>query len=185
MNVAHGLMFHHFHNERHPKGQGSISGMQFARLLDYVSSKHTILSVTEWLLRIRDGNLRNSDVCLTFDDNLRCQFDVAFPVLKKRGLTAFWFINTSPLVNQVEQTELYRYFRTVAFDSVDDFYDAFSQTVSESKFKDMVDMGLARIDISAYLSKYPFYSYRDRWFRFLRDQIFSPENYFFIMDEMI
>ena len=63
------------------------------------------------------------------DDNLRCQFDVALPVLKRFGLTAFWFVYTSVLQGNVEPLEIYRHFRMTRFDSVDVFYDAFSEAL--------------------------------------------------------
>ena len=34
---------------------------------------------------------------VTFDDNLKCQYDIALPILDKYSLKAFWFIYTSPL----------------------------------------------------------------------------------------
>ena len=34
-------------------------------------------------------NLEDTDVCITFDDNLKCQYEIALPVLDKYSLKAF------------------------------------------------------------------------------------------------
>ena len=51
-----------------------------------------ILPADEWMARATSDRLDENDLCLTFDDALRCQYDVALPVLEKYGLTAFWFV---------------------------------------------------------------------------------------------
>src|SRR5689334_18171562 len=114
-------MFHHFHSEAlgHPRGQGSLSAGELADLIDYVG-RERILPPDEFLRRSRAGRLRPGDLCLTFDDNLRCQFDVAYPVLRDLGLTAFWFVYSSVLDGASERLELYRLFRTTHFESIEE-----------------------------------------------------------------
>src|ERR1700712_3764530 len=121
---AHGVMFHHFHSSIHPAGQGSISGEELSRLIESIRPER-IVPAREFLLRAERQQLHPNDVCLTFDDNLRCQYDVALPVLRRFGLTAFWFVYTSVLQGNSEPLEIYRAFRTVHFASIDDFYAAF------------------------------------------------------------
>src|SRR5262245_41086900 len=129
---AHGIMFHHFHDGQHPRGQGSISAEQLDQLIRIVG-RHRILPAREWLLRARAATLGDDDLCLTFDDTLRCQYDVALPVLSQHGITAFFFIYTSVLDGELERLEIYRRFRTVCFPSVDDFYDAFFAALDGSE----------------------------------------------------
>src|SRR5580700_8086460 len=97
--VAKGLMFHHFHGGVHPDVQGSISAAQFADILDFVGVKH-ILDPHEWCERATRGALGKLDLCITFDDSLRGQFDVALPVLESYGLKAFWFVYSSVFEGQ-------------------------------------------------------------------------------------
>ena len=35
IGMAFSVMFHHFHNNIHPKSQGSISGEQFENIIDW------------------------------------------------------------------------------------------------------------------------------------------------------
>jgi hypothetical protein len=79
--VAHGVMFHHFHDDRHRRGQGSISAEQLVELIEHLG-RNDILPAQEWMRRAAVGALTDTDTCLTFDDALRCQYDVALPVLR-------------------------------------------------------------------------------------------------------
>ncbi|MBF0448245.1 MAG: polysaccharide deacetylase family protein [Magnetococcales bacterium] len=183
--TPHGLMFHHFHNDAHPEGQGSISAETFDEMLNFISKRFVILTAEEWIDRSLSGLLQKNHVCLTFDDNLLCQYEVALPVLKARGLTAFWFIYSSPLVGQIERVELYRYFRTVSFESVNKFYDSFAVSLDQSPYGTLVRETLKTVDINTHLADYPFYTTSDRWFRYVRDLILGPERYHDLMDRMI
>lgn len=177
-------MFHHFHGAGHPVGQGSISAENLARLLEFVGL-HRILPAQEWLERATFHRLEPGDVCLTFDDNLRCQFDIALPVLRQFGLTAFWFAYTSVVEGKIENLEVYRQFRTTQFDSVDAFYEAFFQAIEDSSQARPVREALRTFQPATYLSFAPFYSDGDRRFRFVRDQVLGPSRYAAIMDRMI
>lgn len=179
----HGIMFHHFWNGNHPKGQGAISGDKLEKMLHFIGLKN-ILSAQEFQKRAISKTLKKEDICLTFDDNLRCQFDVAYPILKKYKLTAFWFIYTSPFLGVNERLEIYRYYRTVAFDSIDEFYNCFFSYVRKSKYKNLVDKGLAGFSPGRYLSEFSFYSESDKKFRFVRDRILK-ERYPALMDDII
>src|SRR4051794_18619226 len=97
--AAHGIMFHHFHDDDvdleggigHPAGQGSISADTLRAMIQSIGPTR-ILPAHEFLHRAVAGKLTDHHVCLTFDDNLMCQYDVAVPVLEEFGLTAFWFV---------------------------------------------------------------------------------------------
>ena len=45
--------------------------------------------------RLERSELRHNDIVLTFDDGLRCQYDIALPILNKHGIGAFWFVYSS------------------------------------------------------------------------------------------
>lgn len=179
----HGIMFHHFWNEDHPKGQGAISRDEFEEILHFIGLKN-ILPALEFQKRVISKTLKKENICLTFDDNLRCQFDVSYPVLKKYKITAFWFIYTSPFSGVNERLEIYRYYRTVAFGSIDEFYKYFFEYINRSEYKDFVDKGLAGFSPNRYLNKYSFYSDSDKKFRFIRDCILKGK-YLTLMDDII
>jgi peptidoglycan/xylan/chitin deacetylase (PgdA/CDA1 family) len=180
----HGLMFHHFHGNRHEPSQGSVSADDFRRILNHYGAER-FLSPEEWVHRARTQTLREQDLCITFDDNLRCQYDVALPVLDEYGLKAFWFVYTSPLDGKIERLELYRYFRHQFFASMDGFYEAFFASVAERVSEAALTSGERKFQASNFLKEYAFYSENDRRFRYFRDEIMGPELYYDVMDSMV
>ncbi len=180
---AHGIMFHHFHNEDHPSGQGSISAKELAQMIDHVGPKR-ILTAQEWLVRHREGKLKERDLCITFDDNLLCQFDIAKPVLEAYNLTGFWFVLTSVMRGKIERLEVYRYFRSTVYDDVDSFYKEFFEVVdSQLSVKEKTRLG--EYDIESYLKEYKMYSFLDRKFRLVRDLILGVDRYNKVMDSIM
>ena len=180
VSFPHGIMFHHFHSEKHPKVQGSIDKNQFEKMLDWLSERHTLVDAEQYAEKATKKELQDTEICLTFDDALLCQFEVAYPVLKRRGLRAFFFIYSSPFNNEPDYLEIFRYFRTVIFDDINQFYSAFFKRVREDDEVDYIAKK-ALFDQLDYLSASPFYSNGDRWFRYLRDQVLGKEKYEKIM----
>jgi peptidoglycan/xylan/chitin deacetylase (PgdA/CDA1 family) len=181
---AHGMMFHHFHDAHHPRGQGSISADQFRAMLHHINPRQ-ILPAKEFLDRANNNSLRPTDICLTFDDNLRCQYDIAVPVLKEFGLTAFFFVYTSVLQGNVEPLEIYRHFRMTQFACVEDFYKEFQRELARSPLSEVIAAALDDFDPKTYLADFSFYTDEDRRFRFLRDEILGPNRYHQIMNAML
>jgi peptidoglycan/xylan/chitin deacetylase (PgdA/CDA1 family) len=180
----HGLMFHHFHGGPHPPVQGSISADDLERIFD-AYGPNRILPADEWLDRTKMKTLCPEHVCLTFDDSLKCQHDIAYPVLKERGISGFWFLYSSVLVGELNRLEIYRVYRTTCFDTVEAFYDAFHLYVSNSRYAQQIEERLSEFDPQSYLNAHPFYTSGDRKFRFVRDEILGPGAYESIMDGMI
>lgn len=185
--AAHGMMFHHFHNDdKHIVEQGSISQKEFEEILDYYSERYNLIGADEYLYRVKSNKLSCEDVCITFDDNLLCQYDVALPVLDKRNLTAFFFAYTSPLQGIAEKLELYRHFRHLMYSSIDDFYSDFFMIYEKNKKSIGVDENIEKgFDADTYLIEYGFYSLNDRKFRYYRDEVLGPKRYYELMDLMI
>jgi peptidoglycan/xylan/chitin deacetylase (PgdA/CDA1 family) len=180
---AHGLMFHHFHDDLHPKVQGSISAQNLIDMIEFVG-RDNILSADEWMRRALAGTLGDDDLCLTFDDALRCQYDVALPVMRAMGITGFWFVYSSVIQGNIEPLEVFRYFRTVVYDNLDNFYQDFFTSVQEAFFSSQGDI-LADFDDVNYLIEYPIFSKGDRIFRWLRDDVLSIEQYNDVMQTMM
>jgi len=181
--TAHGIMFHHFHGQGHPKGQGAISADDLARLLDHVGLAD-ILPAEEWLHRAEEGTLGDSDVCLTFDDSLLCQYDIAYPVLKQLGLTAFWFVYSSVFEGNAEPLEIHRYFRTTSFSSIDEFYEQFHLAVN-ARFPEILTRAMEGFVPESYLPMFPIYTRNDRIFRYLRDDVLGKEGFNALMQAMM
>lgn len=180
----HGLMFHYFHDGlKHKPSQGSVSKEQFENMLKKVGMEN-ILPAKGWASKAEKGTLKKNDICITFDDGLSCQYDVALPILQKYNLTAFWFVNSSTLIGEIGNLEAYRKFRNEYFPSMNAFYDNFFSTALESTYKDDVNKGLSEYP-KEYLSEFTFYTEGDRKFRYLRDKVLGPEGYDEIMNELM
>ncbi|WP_202801651.1 polysaccharide deacetylase family protein [Herbaspirillum sp. CF444] len=177
---THGVMFHHFHGENHPRGQGSISAETFAAMIVFLESNYSILNAREYMERLIAGRLAPKDICLTFDDALLCQVDIALPILREKKIEAFFFVYSSPLKGDPDFLEIYRHFRTTAYESIDDFYGEFF-LFAEKRNKTLYREAVNSFDEATYLSAFPFYSTADRWFRYLRDLVLSKEDYASIM----
>ena len=115
MTEPFGLMFHHFCGGRHAAGQGAITSEEFARIIEDAGPGN-ILQPEAWIAKSLAANSARNETCITFDDALRCQYDIALPVLEHYGLRAFWFIYSSVFEGVRERLEVYRHYRTVAFD---------------------------------------------------------------------
>lgn len=188
MKKPHGIMFHHFHDDMiHIKGQGSISANEFDDLLNYYEKSYQLISAEDYFEKTKKGKLQKKEVCLTFDDALRCQYDIAYPVLKRRNLSAFWFVYSSPLQGNVEKLEVYRHFRCKYFDNVEAFYsEFFGLAVSlENELKCNTEKALKTFEPDNYLKGYSFYTPNDKRFRYLRDKVFGVDKYNFVMDSML
>lgn len=175
VSFPHGVMFHHFHGGAHPPGQGSIDADALERIIAHYGDR--LISADEWLQRLEQGRLRPVDVCLTFDDNLRCQFDVAAPLLERAGVRAFWFIATCGLDGPPPRFEVYRVFREQYFDSVEDFYEALLWAIRRSVHAKTVADSLTGFNAKTFLAAFSFYSDSDRRFRYIRDEILTPAQY--------
>ena len=105
----HGVMFHHFCEHRHTDSLGAITAERLEKIiLSY--SPGRILPALEWYERALVGKLEESDVCITFDDSLRSQVEIALPILRKHDITAFWFIYSSIFEDKGNVFELFRQF---------------------------------------------------------------------------
>ncbi len=182
--TTHSVMFHHFHDNTHPKGQGSISGRQFQQMIDWLDVRYNLLSANDYQDRLLQNQLEKHDICLSFDDALLCQFDIAVPILNKRNLRAFFFVYSSPFEGIPSYLEVFRYFRTVAFSSVDEFYQQFFEKV-QSLYGEVYFAEKEKFEFTDYLSAFPFYTYDDRWFRYLRDEVLKKNKYENLMVNMM
>ena len=91
-NFFHGIMFHHFHDDGiHTKVQGSISKDDFYKLINFIGRKN-ICDADVFFEKFKENKLKENEVCLTFDDAIKCQIDVALPVLEDLKIKSFFFV---------------------------------------------------------------------------------------------
>jgi len=178
------VMFHHFCDSNHPRGQGAIDAEELAQLIKWLG-RDRILRADEWIDHIRIGKSTENKICFTFDDALACQYDVAAPVLEAHNLTGFFFIYTGYLFDDLlPRLEIYRYFRTVYFQTVDEFYQDFFDAVDKPGGAAAREW-MARFDRKNYPAYPPYYSDNDVRFQQMRDEFLGEQRYFAIMDDMI
>ncbi|MBF96480.1 MAG: hypothetical protein CFH34_00961 [Alphaproteobacteria bacterium MarineAlpha9_Bin4] len=178
-NFFHGIMFHHFHDEKlHVKSQGSISSDDLSSLVKFIGRKN-IIDAEVFYEKYYNKKLNNREVCFTFDDAIKCQIDVALPVLEDLKIKSFFFIYTSIFDGKPDNLEVYRYFRTICFEKIDDFYFYFYKVLGKDLkffFDENEKFIINRKKIC------PYYSIEDIKFRLVRDKFLSKNNYEKIMN---
>ena len=177
-NFYHGIMFHHFHDDGvHTKGQGSIDKDDFYKMINFIGRKN-ILDADVFFEKFKNNKLKENEVCLTFDDGIKCQIDVALPVLEELKIKSFFFVYTSLFDGKPDNLEIFRYFRMSYFNNIDEFYDSFYKS-SNLDLKDFFKKNDNEIKYRK--SKYPFYSIEDIKFRLVRNNFLTKNQYEEIM----
>ena len=184
MTCSHSIMFHHFHNKQHLKGQGSIDKHEFEQILNWLSSNFNLIGAKEYFYKFENEKLKNNDICLSFDDALLCQYDIAIPILQRYKIDAFFFIYSSVFTAQPDTLEIFRYFRNNYFTDMDDFFDEFFKFTNE-ELEEEVTAHYQFYKTLDYLIEYPFYTENDKWFRYLRDQVLGKNKYEDILFQMM
>ena len=172
--MTHSVMFHHFHDNSHLPAQGSLSASDFDLMISWLSDRYSILDAQEYKSKLLFRTLKNTDICLSFDDALKCQYDVALPILRKNNISAFFFVYSSAFSDNPDFLEIFRYFRNTQFSSVDEFYNSFFDHLIQND-KDEYLSQQRQYSFLDYLSNFPFYSENDKWFRYIRDQYLGKE----------
>ncbi|WP_366653616.1 polysaccharide deacetylase family protein [Fodinicurvata sp. EGI_FJ10296] len=179
-----GVMFHHFFDDRrHPRIEGALSVDEFDQILSN-PGPFTFLPAADWLARLERGTLRSNEICITFDDALLSQYELAEPVLRHHDLTAFWFVYSSVFNGDVPMLEVYRYFRNVQYNNTSLFYsDYFSAATA------LFDLDIESIreleSAQHYLIDFSIYNKSDRLFRFVRDRALEPDQNDLIMQRLM
>lgn len=174
----HGIMFHHFHdNKTHMKSQGSISKSDFYKIIKYVGKKN-ILNADIFFERFKEKSLKKNHVCITFDDAVKSQIDIALPLLDDLNIKSFFFVYSSIFFGKPDFLEVHRYFRNTLYDNIDLFYDDFYKILNKdltSFFK--INQKL----INLKKKQFPFYSLSDIKFRLVKNYFITKQKYESIM----
>ena len=180
-NFYHGIMFHHFHDDViHTKSQGSIDKDELYKMINFIG-RNNILDADVFHEKFKNNKLKNNEVCLTFDDTVKCQIDIALPVLEELKIKSFFFVYTSLFEGKPDNLEFFRYFRMNYFKSVDEFYDNFYK-VLDKDLKSFFEKN--SIKIKETKIKFPHYSISDIKFRLVRDVFLTKVQYEDIMFSM-
>ena len=177
----HGIMFHHFCDKKvHIKSQGAITKDEFHKLIKFIGRRN-ILDAEDFIFRFNENKLDQNNMCLTFDDGIKSQFDVALPVLEDLKIKSFFFIQSSIIKNKSDMIEVYRYFRTKFFKNVDEFYSLFFKICKKdiNKF-----FRKKKSLINSHKKYFSHYSINDIKFRFVRDFLLNKNEYENLMKEM-
>ena len=181
INFPHGIMFHHFHDyKKHKKTQGSITAQTLEKIIKKIARKN-ILDAHIFKKKTVENKLKKNHICLTFDDGIKSQIDIALQILKKYKIKAFFFIYSSILTNKPDNLEIYRYFRCSYFKNIDEFYNLFFQEVKidlEKFFKKKIN------EIKKMKKTFSYYSINDIKFRILRDGHLTVKQYDKIMKKL-
>ena len=170
----HGIMFHHFHDDGiHIKGQGSISKEDFYKMINFIG-RNNILDADIFFEKFKNNKLKENEVCLTFDDAIKCQIDIALPVLEEFKIKSFFFVYTSMFEGRPDNLEVFRYFRMNFFDNVDEFYNNFYK-VLDKDLRNFFDTNNEKIKSTKV--KFPHYSIEDIKFRLVRDVFLTKSHY--------
>lgn len=101
------LIAANFHYVRHSfetphPGIFGVTPAEFEAQLDVLGSAGDFVGARD-IVAALDGEttLPPRCVCITFDDGLREQFDLAWPILRRRGIPAVFFANTRPVAEEV------------------------------------------------------------------------------------
>ena len=178
-----GIMFHHFHGKGHPKSLGSISKEEFKKIIKYLRKKYNLISADTFLKKAKKKKLKAKDICLTFDDTLKCQYDIAFPLLKKENINAFYFVYSSIYDKKLNLMEVFRDFSNRNFRRINDFYNVFFkifEKLNEKKF-----LEFQKNFKKNYLNDYKFYTLADKKYRYARDIVLEKKEYDKILIKMM
>lgn len=180
-NFYHGIMFHYFHgNKTHKKSQGSIDKDQLSNIIKKIGRKN-ILNADEFFYRHLEKKLKSNNVCFTFDDGLKSQFDIALPILQDYKIKSFFFINTINYTDNKNYIELFRFFRNNFFKSINEYYKEFFSYID----KDLNSFFKKELSTLKKLKqKFPYYSINDLKFRITRDSLLTKSEYIKICFKM-
>lgn len=177
-------MFHHFHKKKNQKfGQGSISIKEFEKILIFLKKNFIILNPDDWIYKLENNSLEKNNICLTFDDALLSQYRVAFKILNKHKLKAFWFIYSSIFDGKIDNFEIHRKFRSLYYKNFNDFFKNFSKYLDKDlNFKNKNEYKYFKIKMKKF---YPIYSNLDIDFRYLRDHVLTNDQFNKILSNMM
>lgn len=187
------MMYHYVHAEGDDplfRGLHGIDTGEFECQLDFLCEHFDPVSHEDLLdYVIHNKALPKRGFCLSFDDGFKQHYRNVYPILKKRGLQGSFFIPTKPLVaKQLHTLEKQRLCQYSLFDDYALFLEKFHEAASSLIDKDrLAPMAPIKANIDAandYLAQHSFYSAAERFYRFIRDELLSKDEFAAIIDKL-
>lgn len=102
MKILLVVNFHYFGDEdRYKRGIFPISGEHFSNQINLLAQNFSFISQNDLVMAVEGKcSLPENSCLITFDDGLRCQYDIAFPILKQRGIPAVFFVGSYPYLER-------------------------------------------------------------------------------------
>ncbi len=177
-NYPHGIMFHRFYGPSLPKYQGALSATELESLILNIGIDR-IIDPKQWLDRLENNMLKNDHICLTFDDCLKSQIQIAEPVLKKYNLTAFFFVHSLTFFNEVDFNEV---FSNIISSKYNNFQKFLIEFLSFLQLDDKIFSEEKYIKFKISMeNSYSFYSDSDIKYRYLRNKYFDNAEFINLM----
>ncbi len=89
------FIFHRIPSRADELLPGEPSAEQFDWMVSFISRNYKVMTFAEATARLKSGTLPPASACITFDDGYLDNASVAYPILKKYGAPATFFIATS------------------------------------------------------------------------------------------
>ena len=139
--------------------------------------RKNILSPDDFIYKTKNNKIQNYETCITFDDGIKSQFDVAYQFLKILKLNLFFIY--SSIFEKKLNFELNRYFREVFFKNVDQYYQSFYKILDKEIDKKTINKILNKKKTLFIKQKkiWSFYSISDLEFRFIRDRVLDRDKF--------
>jgi len=72
----------------------NVQPEEFDRQMKYLKKNFEVITVSEYIKKAQAKGLNGWEICVTFDDGFKDNYMYAFPILKKYGLKATFFLTT-------------------------------------------------------------------------------------------
>ena len=173
-----GIMFHHFHKKNKDKYvENSITSKEFEKILKFIGLKN-IISADLWAKKALENKLKKNEVCITFDDGLKSQYEVALPILKKYHIKAFWFIFSSVFYGKKDSNEIHKFFYKKYFRNFKLFFKNFKEEIIILKRAKFILKTINQKKAKNYMLELKIYSKEERIYKYLRDKILTSKEIF-------
>lgn len=67
---------------------------EFDKQMGHLKDHFEVITVSSYLQKLKTSNISGNEVCITFDDGFKDNYIYAYPILKKHGLKASFFLTT-------------------------------------------------------------------------------------------
>ncbi len=168
----HGIMFHRFHQEK--QYGGSISPQNLENIINLVDIRR-IVTPDEWIDKCINNSLDDKDICLTFDDCLKSQYQIALPILQKYKLKAFFFVHSVTFDNDYDYNELFFTLINDNFESFDVFFDEYLKYINIDRHIFVSDTYIEFKN--KLIANHNHYSENEIRYRFLRNIFFKTDEF--------